>query len=138
MANYASKDAVLSALNQKRAQVTELEEKKRLLDEALTNVVNVQGRVTALNTELTDWGSSLNAFGSFSWEGTQVHESQSLITGALSEQYASYAGGLGTWQSALSEAANQAATDLKSAQTESSNLSWEYYTWDANHPFDLT
>jgi hypothetical protein len=136
MAYYASKAAALSALNQKKAQVAGLEEKKRLLEEALAGITDVlHNRAYGLRAGLADWRSSLNAFGSFSWEGTRMKESQEVAATAQFEQYAAYVCMLYSWQRTPSEAAVQAYRDLEGARAEQRGLSWQYYSWDSNHPF---
>jgi hypothetical protein len=135
MTYYASKTAVLNALNQKTGEREGLEEKKRLLQEAYSEIVRVFAEVDKLQTELSGWISSLNAFGSFSWEGTRVQEVQ---RGARENQYAWYSIRLLSWRDAIEQGILQTGTDLATVQGDIDNLRWQYNNWEANHPVSST
>ena len=83
---YNSKEEVKRELDSTKQKITDAQNKQARLKTARGNMENVAGDIKQLNKNLEDWKTSLNkVFGSFSWEGTLVSETQTIAGEAITE-----------------------------------------------------
>ena len=131
---YSTKSSLWSAICSTSTEITSLQNTRELLLTAYNSLTIVEGDAFSCDTELIRWKDSLNSFFSgTNWEGSQVCQTQNLMSDAMVEHTKFILSGCSGNKDTVLAKINSINEQINVLQSNKTSLTNQYNNWDANH-----